>query len=107
MGEGGLGTDLGAGKLLAEGQNRALGGSMGVAGAATAGIEATGAGGSGLDLGRNTGGRGSGWSLEEVSCTAAARVGVAVLSDSGMRLVDEVGGRHFGWCDRVLVTGGW
>lgn len=95
MGKGGLGTDFGAGKLLAEGQDGTLSRGMGVTGTTTAGVEAASAGGGGFDLGRDAGGGSGSWRTEEVPCTTATRVGIAVLSNSWVRLVDEVGGRHF------------
>lgn len=97
VGECGLGADLGAGELLAEGDDGPLGGGVGVTGTTTSGVEATGADGGGLDLGRDAAGGGGGGSTEEVAGTAAAGVGVAVLSYGWVRLGDEVGGgRHFG-----------
>lgn len=93
---GSLLADLGAGEFLVEGEDRALGFGVSVAGTAPAGVETAGAGGGGSSGGRDTGGSGGLRSTEEVASTATARVGVAVLGNGGVRLGDGVERRHFG-----------
>lgn len=93
----GLLADLSTLELLIEGDGLALRGRVDVAGTAAARVE-TGRGGLGLrnvgDTSRNARRSGGLRGTEEVTSTATARVGVAVLGNSGVRLGDSNVGRH-------------
>lgn len=94
MGDGGgLVAELGAVELLLKGEGGALLSGMGVAGTAAARVEAGGGGARSRDGSGDARGCRRLGSPEEVASTAATRVGVAVLSDGGVRLGDGVG-RH-------------
>lgn len=90
----GLLAGVGTSVLLVKVQHRSLNCRMGVAGSATTSVEAGRAGLDGLDLGGNTRGSSGHWGAEGVACSTSPGVSVGVLEDGGVRLGDEVGGRH-------------
>lgn len=102
--------------LILERDDRTLDVAVGIAGAATARVEAAaadagrgaggrgGAGGAdGVEGGGHTGGRGGQWSAKVVSCAAAAGVDVGVLRNGGVRLGDGVARRHLELFVAVVV----